>query len=94
MRDIVAEAKEKNYQSIGLISHGDTISAIDWILHNSENPTFYKEMKNAFYLQKAEACGYTIDENMRLFGEGEIITPEAAKESIEGFRGYRKSKEA
>ncbi len=93
IRDIIAEVREKNFQSIAYVSHGDTISAIDWALRNSENPTFYGEMKRAFYLQKAEAFGYTLDASMRLSAEGKIITLEAAKESIEGFRGFRNSKE-
>lgn len=87
MKLILKEAKVKKYTAIGIISHGDTLSAIDWVLKHSINPAFYGEMRNAFYLQKAEACAYTLDDQFRLVGEGVIISVEAVKESIEGFRG-------
>lgn len=89
IQSIIAEAVTRNYTSIGLVSHGDTLSALDWVLKHSDNPAFYAQMRDAFYLQKAEACEYTLDEQLRLIGEGRIITTGAVKESVEGFRDKR-----
>ncbi len=84
---VLSEAAARNYSSVGLVSHGDTLSAIDWVLRHTASPTSYDEMKNDFYLQKAEACGYTLDEQSRLLSEGRIIRVGLVSQSLEAFRG-------
>ncbi len=86
IQSILTEGQQKNYRSVGVVSHGDLICAIDWTLKHTVPPSSYSEMKNQFYLQKGEACAYDIDNNLQLRGEGRIITVEEVKQSTEAFR--------
>lgn len=85
---ILLDAKERGYDSIAIVGHGDPLCALDWsIRHAEDDPISYDEMKNSYYPQKAQAKEYIInDENLRLEREGRLITTEAANQTIEGFR--------
>ena len=71
---------------IGIISHGDLLSAIVWILKHQETPSSYKEMKNNFYLNKGQAYECVVDEGLRMRGNGRFINVSELNEGIEGFR--------
>lgn len=79
-------------QSIGVVSHGDLISALGWVMDREDEPDSYADMKNYFYLEKAQACRCKIDERAKRVGEREFITVEEVEESIESWRnpGRRK----
>ncbi len=62
------------------------LCALDWSLKHKNLPTSYAEMRDSFYPQKGQAVEYTVDPNLKLEGKGRIITTEAAKQTIEGFR--------
>lgn len=83
---ILGDAKERGYSSVGIVGHGDPLCALVWSIENEDYPSTYAEMKNKYYPQKGEALEYTIDSDLKLDGEGRIITTEAAKQTIEGFR--------
>lgn len=83
---ILSDAKQQGYDSVAIVSHGDTLSAIDWTLRHPVNPASYLEMKDASFLQKAQAFEYPLDDKLRLSGEGKLITVKQVKQSIEGFR--------
>lgn len=87
---ILSQSRASGEETIALISHGDTLSALDWSLKHTTPPTSYREMAQAFYLQKGEAWKYIFDKNLRFIGEGGLIAPDAAKESTESFRGPSK----
>lgn len=90
---ILSDAKEHGFSSVGIVGHGDPLCALDWSLKHTELPTSYAEMRDSYYPQKGQALEYTIsgDEPFRIKGEGRIITTEAAKQTIEGFRSYGQS---
>lgn len=83
---ILSDAREKGYNSVAILGHGDPICALDWSLKHTDNPTSYGEMRDSYYPQKAQALEYTLDPDLKLEGEGRIITTEAAKQTIESFR--------
>jgi len=83
---ILVDAKQRGYDSIAIVSHGDTLSAIDWTLRHPVNPASYLEMRDASYLQKAQVFEYPLDDKLRLSGEGRLITVEQVKQSVEAFR--------
>lgn len=87
---ILSRAKEKGQETIAMVFHGDTLSALDWSLRHATLPNGYREMERAFYLQKGEAWKYIFDENLRFIGEGGLIAPDAVGESFENFRGPSK----
>lgn len=86
IRKILKDAQDSKFKTIGVVSHGDLISAIDWGLKHEENPTSYEELKSSFYLQKAEACHYVFDRDLHLVGEGRVISIPEVQLSAEGFR--------
>lgn len=88
---IFADVREKGYTSLGIVGHGDSICALDWSLKHPNPPASYAEMRDAFYPQKGQAVEYTLDPNLKLVGEGRIITTEAAKQTIEDFRSSRQT---
>lgn len=83
---ILSDARECGYRSIGIVGHGDPLCALDWSLKHSRFPASYGEMKESYYPQKGEAEEYIIGPDLRIESEGRIITTEAAKQTIEGFR--------
>lgn len=83
---ILSDAREKGYTFVGIVGHGDPLCALDWSLKHADNPTSYGEMRDSYYPQKAQAKEYIINSDLRLEGEGRIITTEAAEQTIEGFR--------
>lgn len=90
---ILADAKKRGYESVGIVGHGDPLCALDWSIRHEGYPSSYAEMKKEFYPQKGEAHEYTIGgPDLRIIGEGRIITTEAAKQTIEGFRNSSRQK--
>lgn len=83
---ILADAKKRGYKSVGIVGHGDPLCALDWSIRHEGYPSSYTEMKKEFYPQKGQAHEYTIDSDLRIIGEGRIITTEAAKQTFESFR--------
>lgn len=83
---ILADAKKRGYELVGIVGHGDPLCALDWSIKHEDYPLSYAEMKKEFYPQKGQAHEYTIGPDLRIIGEGRIITTEAAKQTIEGFR--------
>lgn len=92
VESILSDAREKDYTSIGIVGHGDPLCALDWSLKHTDNPTSYGEMKESYYPQKGQALEYTVSDNepFELTNEGRIITTEAAKQTLEGFRNPNK----
>lgn len=88
IRFILSDARERGYQCVGIISHGDPLCALDWSLKYSTFPSSYAEMRDAFYLQKGQAVEYIIGQNLRLESEGRIITTESVNRTVEGFRNH------
>ena len=86
---ILSNAREHRYNSVGIVGHGDPLCALAWSIKHEDTPSSYDEMKNEYYPQKGEACEYTLDEQFRLVSGGRIITSEAVKQTIEGFRNSR-----
>ena len=88
MHQILADSKNKGFSSIGIVSHGDTLSAFSWNLKHTELPSSYGEMRDSYYPQKAQAAEYLISdtEPFELVAEGRIITTEASQITVEGFR--------
>ncbi|MBU1031864.1 histidine phosphatase family protein [Patescibacteria group bacterium] len=87
---ILSDAQEHGYESIGIVGHGDPLCALDWCLKHSRNPSLYAEMQTSFYPQKGQAVEYILNSSLELEGEGRVITTEAAKQTIEGFRNPNK----
>lgn len=85
---ILSDARRRGFNSVGIVGHGDPLCALEWSLKHPDNPASYDKMKEFYYPQKGQALEYTItdDEPFGLVGEGRIITTEAAKQTIEGFR--------
>lgn len=86
---ILSDAEQRGFSSVGIVGHGDPLCALDWSLKHTDLPTTYAEMRDSYYPQKGQALEYTIDSNLMLEGEGRLITTEAAKQTIEGFRNSR-----
>lgn len=89
---ILADAKKRGYESVGIVGHGDPLCALDWSIRHEGYPSSYAEMKKEFYPQKGQAHEYTIDSDLRIIGEGRIITTEAAKQTFESFRNSSRQK--
>lgn len=89
---ILSGTKKRGYSSVGIVGHGDPLCALKWTLKNLKFPSSYADMRKEFYPQKGVAYGYFVsdDEPFRLTGEGRIITTEAARQTIEGFRNPNK----
>lgn len=83
---ILSDAREKGYNQVAIVGHGDPLCALDWSLKHADPPVSYGEMRDSYYPQKGQALEYTIDSNLKLEGEGRIITTEASAQTIEGFR--------
>lgn len=79
----------KRDQSIGIVSHGDLLSALAWALDRDDEPPSYKDLKDHFYLEKAQACRIEVDEKIRRVGERELITIEGVEGSAEAWRTGR-----
>jgi len=86
-RGIEYIAKTGNFNSIGIVSHGDLLSGIDWVLRTPDILPSYIEMKNRFYLQKGQVAVYTIDPSLRLVDEVRLITVPEVQQSVEVYRG-------
>lgn len=89
---ILSDARQRGFNSVGIVGHGDPLCALDWSLKHPDNPASYGDMKESYYPQKGQALQYTItdDEPFKLAGEGRIITTEAAISTMEGFRNSNK----
>lgn len=85
---ILSDAKQRGFNFIGIVGHGDPLCALDWSLKHIDSPASYGEMKKSYYPQKGQYLEYTVsdDEPFILTSEGRIITTEASKQTIEGFR--------
>lgn len=77
-----------DFNSVGIVSHGDLISGIDWILRTPDRVPTYIEMKNRFYLQKGQVAEYTLDPSLKILDEVKLLTIPEVKQSLEGYR-YR-----
>lgn len=86
---ILQDAKQRGHSLLGIVSHGDPLSAMDWSINNTRAPEDHDEMQDAFYLQQAEACEY-VDPNLGVKNEGRIIRVEEVDLSEEGFRDSRR----
>ena len=69
------------------VSHGDLLSAMNWVLMREGVPTSYKEMVENRYLEKGEAVRLEVDNELKLRGEGVSIAPERTLLTRENFRG-------
>lgn len=85
---ILADAKKRGYESVAIVGHGDPLFALDWALKHQDLPASYAQMRDSYYPQKGQAKEYTLDSNLKVGGEGRIITTEAAKQTIEEFRNH------
>lgn len=83
---IFQDAKGHGYNTIAIVGHGDSLCALDWSIKHTDLPTTYAEMRDSYYPQKGQALEYNFNSNLKLEGKGRIITTEAAKQTIEGFR--------
>lgn len=89
---ILSDAKERGYKTVGILGHGDPLCALDWAMKHEDMPFSYDEMKGALYMQKGQAQEYAIGSDLKIVGEGRLITTEAAREAIEGFRARQGTK--
>lgn len=89
---ILTDAKERGYELVGIVGHGDPLCALDWSLKHSNPPSSYAEMRDSYYPQKGQALEYTIDSALKVEGAGRLITTEAANQTIEGFRNAGRRK--
>jgi len=89
---VLRDAKEKRYNSIAIVGHGDPLCALDWSIKHEVPPSAYAEMRDSYYPQKGQALEYDVSDNepCRVTTEGRIITTEAARQTIEGFRASRR----
>ncbi|MBI4226213.1 histidine phosphatase family protein [Candidatus Roizmanbacteria bacterium] len=76
-----------DYESIGVVSHGDLLSGVDWMLKTPEEVPTYTKMKNRFYLQKGQVAEYTLGKRLRIEGQVRLITVDEVQLSRELFRG-------
>lgn len=83
---LLEDAKSKGFETIVIVGHGDPLSALDWTFLHPELPTGYPAMRDSYYPQKGQAKEYFFSSNLKLEGAGEIITTDAARQTIEGFR--------
>ena len=84
---ILHDAKERGYDAVGIVGHGDPLCALDWSIKHTKQPANYAEMRDSYYPQKAQAKEYIInDENLKLESEGRLITTEASQATVEAFR--------
>lgn len=78
---------QSEFNLIGVVSHGDLLSAIGWVLKGpSRLPEDYSEMKINFYPQKGEAIECLVDPFLRLIGERRLITVNEVNQSREKYR--------
>lgn len=83
---ILSDAKKRGYSTIAIVGHGDPLCALDWVIKHEGFPRDYSEMRDSYYPQKAQALEYIFNPDFKLEGEGKIITTEASRQTIEGFR--------
>lgn len=93
LEEILSDTEKHGYKSIGMVSHGDPLSALDWSINHSGPPSSYDEMRDAFYIQQAEVCEYT-DPSLGLSNEGRIIRIKEVELGTEGFRDPRREVES
>ncbi len=100
--DIITRQRRMQYafnlrkgSRIGIVGHGDQLSALHWAMSHDEGelPEGYWQMKELFYLEKAEAHLLTLDPSLRIVGEGRRIRIPEVDASIEGWRNQRPEKE-
>lgn len=65
-------AKLQGHETIAIVSHGDRLSALKWLLTHDTLPESYAEMKTNFYPLKGEAVAYTIEPTLKTHGEGTV----------------------
>ncbi len=92
LKFILADIQEKGYESVAIVGHGDPLCALDWVIKRADNPVSYAEIRDSYYPQKARAKEYNFNSDLELEGEQRIITTEAAKQTIEGFRNSPENK--
>lgn len=92
--ELVSNHFESRDTLIAVVGHGDALSAFHWEWTHEENelPTSYWEMKDSFYLDKAEAHLLTLDPSLRIVGEGRRIRIPEVDASVEGWRNQGKEK--
>lgn len=78
--------------NIGVVSHGDLLGAMNWVLTREGVPSSYKEMVTNKYLDKAQAIVYQVEGNLTTHGEGRLIVIEESQSTKEGYRGNKETK--
>lgn len=86
-KEVIDSLNEENEgKVIGVVSHGDIISAMNWVVTREGMPSSYPEMSKHFYLDKGQAFVCALEEG-KMIGEGRRFTSEYADSTREGFRG-------
>lgn len=79
-------ATNREGMTVGVVSHGDLLSAMNWVLTKKGIPSTYGEMVANRYLDKAQAIVYQVEGDLRTIGEGRLIITEESRTTVEGFR--------
>jgi broad specificity phosphatase PhoE len=80
--------KDKSFNVVGIVSHGDIISSIDWVLDKPNTlPKSYFDLQNHFYPSKGDVIEYLINGENNKVERKRIIRVEKVKKSFELFRG-------
>ena len=87
-RHVIEKIIQKNEgHTIGIVSHGDLLSALHWALKFKDIiPMGYKEMIKSFYLQKGQAYHIVVNSSFQIVGNGRFITVAEVHQSTEDFR--------
>lgn len=81
----------RDNQIIALVSHGDIIGAMNWILTREGLPVDYDELVTHKYLDRGQAIIHKLND-MRAEDEGRLIITKESLESAEGYRGNPEKK--
>jgi len=72
---IQSVAKRNGFGAIAIVSHGDPLCALYWVLRNDGIPNSYAQMQKDYYPKKGEALEF-IYENGAIKGEAKRIATE------------------
>jgi 2,3-bisphosphoglycerate-dependent phosphoglycerate mutase len=86
-RDVLSEiVVGKEGMTVGIVSHGDLLSAMNWVLMREGTPFSYGEMVANRYIEKAQAISYQVEGSLRPIREGRLIITAESRATVEGFR--------
>lgn len=76
-------ALRNGYNRIGIVSHGDPLSSLHYMLFHGKPPLDYLKMKEKFYPRKGDAVLLNVDHELRPTKKRRVIRVESVKRGVE-----------